>query len=716
MIRAMLLRIFLTALILSQAVPGADFYVAVNGSDKNLGTLASPFATLERARDAVRQSAKAGGTTVWLRGGVYYRGTTFELGMQDSGLPNAPVAYRAYRNEPVRIVAGVLAKASAASIVTEPAVLQRLDPTARGKVLQLDLSALGVRHTGPFADRFSDGGGIFQLYFDGKRLPIARWPDRGYVAMARVTDNGDWVDGPNRRGGTFAFSGDRPARWLKAVEEGLWLDGFWRVPWTTEKVRIKSIDLDKKLITHAVPVQGGIGSKYKRTGDGKEPWYALNLLEELDRPGEWVVNFKTKTLYLWPPAALRDGSILISDLDTALFAFKGTTHVQLQGLTFEGGLGNGVEITGGEFNLVAGCTFNNLGQTGVVINGGHDNGVTSSNFHGLGHGGIYISGGERRTLTHARNFATNNHIHHIGEVRRTYAPAIQLAFARGTSVGNIVAHNLMHDLPHAAVLYSGNDNLLEFNEVHNVALDSGDVGAFYTVNDWTSRGNMLRYNFVHHSTAANAFYMDDGDAGDTIFGNVIYSTAYGPFIGGGHDNTVKNNIVIASQRGLHVDARGVARHYDLTDRHKLGLLNSVDYKNEPWSTRYPQLVHLLESPNLALPVGNTLEQNVLVDCPEPLHLSDKEQLRFSKIENNLILKMEEAGFVNAAALDFRVKPGAALYQRLPGFQPIPFEKIGLQLDAYRLRLPSAAETGRNSDRRLDAAFDSDVDRKASDKK
>ena len=52
-----------------------------------------------------------------------------------------------------------------------------------------------------------------------------------------------------------------------------------------------------------------------------------------------------------------------------------------------------------------------------------------------------------------------------------------------------VAHNLIHDLPHAAVVYTGNDHTIEFNEVHNVALDSGDAGAFYTWNDWTSRGH-----------------------------------------------------------------------------------------------------------------------------------------------------------------------------------------------------------------------------------
>ena len=147
---------------------------------------------------------------------------------------------------------------------------------------------------------------------------------------------------------------------------------------------------------------------------------------------------------------------------------------------------------------------------------------------------MFLAGGDRKTLTPARHFVVNNHFHDLGQTLKTYAPAVNIAFGSPTPpVGMYVAHNLIHDLPHAAVLYAGNDHLIELNEVHNVALDSGDVGAFYTTNDWTSRGNVLRHNYVHHSSGANAFYMDDGDCGDTILENVIYKTNYGPSLAAG---------------------------------------------------------------------------------------------------------------------------------------------------------------------------------------
>ena len=71
-------------------VAKADFYVdSVNGSDGNPGTKLAPFGTMERARDAVRVviggGLPDGGVTVWIRGGLYERSSTFTLSAQDSG-------------------------------------------------------------------------------------------------------------------------------------------------------------------------------------------------------------------------------------------------------------------------------------------------------------------------------------------------------------------------------------------------------------------------------------------------------------------------------------------------------------------------------------------------------------------------------------------------------------------------------------------------------
>jgi len=88
------------------------YHVATTGQDDNPGTRENPFATLERARDAIRaarQQAGAAwrGATVWLAGGFYERRQSFDLTAEDSGTPEAPVVYRAWPGESVRLVGGV---------------------------------------------------------------------------------------------------------------------------------------------------------------------------------------------------------------------------------------------------------------------------------------------------------------------------------------------------------------------------------------------------------------------------------------------------------------------------------------------------------------------------------------------------------------------------------------------------------------------------------
>src|SRR5262245_7848403 len=66
-----------------------QFFVATTGRDTNPGTESRPFATLQRARDAVRKMKAANGleqpVTIFVRGGKYFFRETFRLREEDSG-------------------------------------------------------------------------------------------------------------------------------------------------------------------------------------------------------------------------------------------------------------------------------------------------------------------------------------------------------------------------------------------------------------------------------------------------------------------------------------------------------------------------------------------------------------------------------------------------------------------------------------------------------
>jgi hypothetical protein len=194
------------------------------------------------------------------------------LAAEDSGAEGAPVIYRGAANESARLCGGRVVPSSDFREVADVAVLARVQPAARDKILELDLLALGIRHCNRYPDLFKDSGGIVDLYFNGRRMPLSRFPNQGTMTMKRVFSNTGRQRG---EGGTFEYRGryaPQHERWQGIVDRGVWLVGYWRVPWQIESVRVNSIDTDRHAVTLSRPVQGGIGSKYHRPqGSGREP-------------------------------------------------------------------------------------------------------------------------------------------------------------------------------------------------------------------------------------------------------------------------------------------------------------------------------------------------------------------------------------------------------------------------------------------------------------
>jgi hypothetical protein len=690
--------------------PEVRLFVAADGDDANPGTLERPLRTLEAARDRARTQRQGDrATTIYLRGGTHVRTAGFTLADADSGTAAAPLRLRAWADERpvIRLARDVRLDAFSADL--PDAVQRRLDPAARGNVRALDLGRLGATHVKPYPDLFVGSGGLLGVLFDGQRMPISRWPADGYTTMAEVLDSGI----EPARGGTFRYRGDRPGRWTAALEHGgVWVAGFWRVPWVIQAVRVAAIDTDAKTITLAVPVPLGIGSKYTplvnhtRRGDGREPWYVVNLLEELTRPGQWCIDFPTRTLYFWPPATNGDGVVSLLDHATPVLQIDGAQHVEVLGLTIEGGLAAGVQIARSQHVTIAGCTIRHTTGPGVVAEGVAIR-IDSCDFLHNGAEAIRLTSGDRATLTPGQSQVLNNHVR-LNGVISTASYAMEI-----NGVGVRVAHNLIHDAPFGGVQYRGNDHLLELNEIHNIGLDGGDLGAFYTNGDLAGRGTVIRHNFVHHAANANAAYSDDGHSGDTIIANVVYRARCGPFIGGGHDHVVRDNLVIASQIGLHLDDRGIARGYGLENRNTALTrdLNRLPVSSPAWQARYPALASLLARPgDVPRPTGNDLSGNLLVGVATPTKFPTAEASRaLNRLEPNTVL---ESSAFPPLPLDGPTLPPLPQPDALkdhPGIAGIPLQRIGLQVSQWRPTLPKADVIARTTPRPPRRLFDSETD-------
>ena len=163
----------------------ADFHVAPDGSDSNPGTRSQPFATLERARDALRGSrarnpVPSQGSTVWIHAGDHFRTQTLVLGPADSGTPLSPVAWRAWHGSAARLMGG--RRIGTFAPVTDAKVLDRLAPEARRHVIQADLRKEGLPSAASLASRgFSRPlvDAHSELFHGGRPMPLARWPNDG---------------------------------------------------------------------------------------------------------------------------------------------------------------------------------------------------------------------------------------------------------------------------------------------------------------------------------------------------------------------------------------------------------------------------------------------------------------------------------------------------------------------------------------------------------
>ena len=662
----------------------AEWYVSPDGHDKNIGTHSKPFATLEHARDTARSANAYQPKTIWLHGGDYTLLKTLELTTADSGL-----TIRSAKNESALLSGGRTLAAKDFQPITDAPTLARIAPAARGKVFELNLTALGIQHHQAYPDIFNDSGNLIELYFNGKRMPLARFPNEGYMTMKRVLNNAGGVTNKNWEnavwenvnsngvGGTFIFRDDffaQHANWSKVLDRGVWLKGYWRIPWENEAIRVKSIDTTAKTVTFAKPIPGGIGNKYTRPeGNGQEKYWLLNLLEEIDQPGEWAVDFPTGKLYFYPPEKLDGAKIVICDNDQPVIRVTGATNVVLRQLTIENNLGHGIEIDAGGSNLVAGCTVRNVSRYAVKIDGGFHHEVLSCDLYDLGAGGVWLGGGDEKSSPRvpAGHRVVNNHIHDFAQIERVYAPGVNCGFTGGgggghhAAVGMYVGHNLIHDTPHVGILHGSFDSVFEFNEILEFCKVSNDMGGWYCYDQFARMGNQtFRYNFIHSSSEGDGVYFDNDHPDMHVYGNVVCLNSLG-----------KRGTSFLYKKGTQAK---FPQAIDCTNN----IAINCNYGYE-----------------IVTALPSVVNNNIAVNCKNPfmwkwVNGTNIVTTNSSLVTGKNMAYADDPGFVNMAKMDFRLKPDAQVFKDLPGFQPIPFEKIGLFTDEFRPKLPTDKEAGR----------------------
>jgi len=532
-----------------------ELYVSPEGNDMASGSLSEPFATIPQAVDAVRDLRKAGNTnpaTIYLREGRHQLTQTLVLGLEDGNpatskaeildkpgagekIMPAYLTFAAYPGEHPVLSSGVPVTGWQK---LEPAPAE-LPAEAAGKVWVADIPA-GL-------ERF------YTLYDAQGRLNRAR--DHGFLPTR---------DGDSK---TLYFPKGALKNWnnLEDVE----VQVRPGVAYEINMLPLESVDEKAGVARTKVSAAGRMGSLptylLELMGDSAVSMWIENVLEELDEPGEWVVNTLTRKIYLWPSDPAADGSLqgILAPTTSELIRvegsidFAGPADTPVRGIAFSGltfshadrwawtsdeevsgwGLQHSwdmfdkptalLRFRGAEECQVTDCRFINSGGTGVRLDlHAQRNRIADSEFAHLGEAGILLVGyGVGTKDVNKHNEIINNYIHHFSEIN-WQSPG----FWAWQSGHNWIAHNEFSHSGYNAVVIStrsaGRNTRSQAVAEENGGRERGYEGWKLRENTLHSRHNLFEYNEISHAVEllsdGNGIYVSGTGTGNIVRYNYLH--------------------------------------------------------------------------------------------------------------------------------------------------------------------------------------------------
>ena len=650
------------------AAPHAAFYVATTGNDGWTGKLAAPnaaatdgpFATLDRARRAVRELKTKGKkpVTVLIRGGTYELSAPVVFEPGDSGTAKAPVMYAAFPGETPVLSGGTR------------------------------IAGWTVTTGGRWEAKLASPWDFSQLWVGGTRRFRPRLPREGTFYLA-----GGLPPSPAARGVGFdrvrVFPGDVPEL-LRPGEVEVCVFHKWVMP----RMRIGSLDRARGVLPFAAPF--GVDQDWAEFSRG-DRYFLDNVREALGAPGDWYLDAEGGTITYVPlPGEAPDSTEVVAPRLPRLLELRGDPAAKawVRGLEFRGltlahtnwtcppeghgtgqaevDLGGAVTARGARDCAFTDCTVVHTGEYGLeLVEGCRNVAVTRCVLADLGGGGIKIgtfrwgsSGGpetETGWIT-VRDCA----LAHGG---RMHPAAVGILI--GHSPHNTIDHDDIDDFFYTGISVgwswgygpsAAHHNAVTANRVGGIGQEKlSDMGGIYTLG--TGAGNVVRDNVFHDIAAFDyggwGIYFDEGSTGMVAERNLVYRTKSAGFHQHyGRDNIVRNNIFAYGTEAVLMRTRAEP-HRSFTLERNLVVANGSPLLGSNWSG-----------------TGYAIDRNLYWDEAGPPAGPRRgvtwDQWRAAGHDRHSIVA--DPGFRDPGHGDFRLKPGSPAAKI--GFKAFDTSKAG----------------------------------------
>lgn len=322
-------------------------------------------------------------------------------------------------------------------------------------------------------------------------------------------------------------------------------------------------------------------------------WYVENVLIELDTPGEFFFDRKSKLLYVYPNHTALDGSasnpyagitgLRFSILDQLIRLQNGVANVSISNLGFRNTaatyMSNWSVPSGGDWSIHRGgaiymedvsnikienCVFSRLDGNAIFLSRRtRDVLINRNSFQWIGESAVALWGDTDDFDATARKFPLNtriegNIISELG-IYQKQSSAVFISKAALTTIQN----NIMFNIARAAINFNdmmGGGDIVDRNVIFNTCRESGDHGP---INSWDRQPfltnmvdgftpsfvpirRIISYNLIFANYGANqGIDNDDGSSWYHAHHNVMYWSNGFKMDYGGHDSIFEDNLVIA---------------------------------------------------------------------------------------------------------------------------------------------------------------------------